>query len=190
MKNLFLSFLLALVFTSPLMAQNMTLADNAYAYSFKGHDGKDIKLADYAGKVVLVVNTASQCGFTPQYEELQKLHENYKDKGLVVLGIPSDNFGGQEFGSDAEIKKFTQEKFHITFPLTTKTDVVGDKAHPFYDWAAKQDNSGLLGARPRWNFHKFLIDRRGQLAGSFISSVSPLSTTITKAIDAALQTAP
>lgn len=187
MKNLLLSLFFSLFFTSPLMAQNMTPADNAYAYSFKGNDGKEIKISDYAGKVVLIVNTASQCGFTPQYEELQKLHETYKDKGLVVLGIPSDNFGGQEFGSDAEIKKFTQEKFHITFPLAAKTDVVGNAPHPFYDWAAQQEKAGLLGARPRWNFHKFLINRHGQLAGSFISSVSPLSATMTQAIDAALQ---
>lgn len=182
-----LVFLILVLFVSPLWAQNMTMLDNAHAFSFKGIDGKELKLSSYAGKVVLVVNTASQCGFTPQYEELQKLYDKYRDRGLVVLGVPSDNFGGQEPGNEDDIKHFTHEKFHITFPLTAKTDVVGNNAHPFYEWASKQDNSGLLGARPRWNFHKFLIGKHGELKSSYLSSVLPLSDTITKDIESALE---
>lgn len=180
-----LAFLL-MFFAVPLAAQNMTPEDNAYAFSFTSIDGAPMPLSHYRGKVVLVVNTASQCGFTPQYEELQKLYETYSDKGLVVLGVPSDNFGGQEPGGEAEIKKFTHEKFHVTFPLTAKTDVTGEHPHPFYDWAAKQENSGLLGARPRWNFHKFLISRSGKLENSFVSTISPTSPTIISAVEKAL----
>lgn len=165
----------------------MSVADNAYRFSFQGIDGKEIKLSDYAGKVVLLVNTASACGFTPQYEDLQQIYETYKDRGLVVLGVPSNNFGGQEPGDEAAIKKFTHDKFKVTFPLAAKTDVVGEGAHPFYDWAAQQEKAGLLGARPRWNFHKFLIGKNGNLLGSYISSVRPTGETMTAAITAALK---
>jgi glutathione peroxidase len=178
---------LFMLFAAPLAAQNMSPADNAFAFSFTDIDGKPLPLSAYRGKVVLIVNTASQCGFTPQYAELQQLYETYKDRGLVVLGVPSDNFGGQEPDDEKAIKKFTSEKFHITFPLASKTDVAGDKAHPFYAWAAKQPNSGLLGATPRWNFHKFLIGRDGQLLDSFVSTVLPASTTITDALGKALK---
>lgn len=187
MKRIF--FLLALILLTPLSvaAHKMTPADNAYRFSFKGIDGQTINLGDYAGKVVLIVNTASQCGFTPQYEGLQKLYQTYKDKGLVVLGVPSDNFGGQEPGDETQIKQFTHNQFHVSFPLTAKTDVVGKHAHPFYDWAASQEHSGLLGARPRWNFHKFLIGRYGTLEGSYVSTVSPTGDTIISAVETALK---
>lgn len=181
-----LVMLCLMLVASPLAAKNISVADSAYAYSFTSIDGKSLPLSLYRGKVVLIVNTASQCGFTSQYEDLQKLYETYKSKGLVVLGVPSDNFGGQEPGDEKAIKKFTSEKFHITFPLTSKTDVSGDSTHPFYVWAAKQSNSGLLGARPQWNFHKFLIGRDGQLADSFISTVSPTGSTMTEAVEKAL----
>jgi glutathione peroxidase len=178
--------LLSLFMTTQAIGAEMTPVDNAYAYSFTSIDGKPIHLSDYKDKVVLVVNTASQCGFTPQYEELQKLYQTYKDRGFVVLGVPSNDFGGQEPGNEREIKSFTHDKFHVTFPLTTKTEVTGDHPHPFYDWAAKQENSGLLGARPRWNFHKFLIGKHGELLGSYISSVTPMGDTITSAVEKAL----
>jgi len=178
--------LLFLLLATPSVAQNMSLTDTAHAFSFTTIDGKTLPLADYRGKVLVIVNTASLCGFTPQYDELQKLYERYKDKGLVVLGVPCDNFGGQEPDDEKAIKKFTSEKFHITFPLTAKTNVTGDNAHPFYNWAAKQPNSGLLGASPRWNFHKYLIGRDGQLLDSFISTVSPLSSTMIDAVEKAL----
>ncbi|MDX1923012.1 MAG: glutathione peroxidase [Alphaproteobacteria bacterium] len=182
----FIIALFGLFLSSQAIAAEMTPVDNAYAFTFTSIEGKPLPLSAYAGKVILVVNTASQCGFTPQYEELQKLHEKYKDKGLVVLGVPSNDFGGQEPGNEREIKAFTHNKFHVTFPLTTKTEVTGDKPHPFYDWAARQENSGLLGARPRWNFHKFLIGRNGLLVGSYISSISPMGDTITGDVEKAL----
>lgn len=187
MKRNVLILLAFVLLCPPALAQKMSASDNAYAYDFKTLDGKELKLADYAGKVVLVVNTASQCGFTPQYEGLQKLYETYKNRGFVVLGVPSDNFGGQEPGSEADIKKFTREKFKITFPLTAKTDVIGDHAHPFYVWAARQDAAGLLSSRPRWNFHKFLIGRHGELKGSYLSSVSPEDEALVSDIEAALK---
>src|ERR1700735_5169185 len=120
-----------------------TGASSVYDFKVTGLDGKPLDIAQFKGKKILVVNTASRCGFTPQYADLEKLYETYKGKGLVVLGVPSDDFGGQEPGSDADIKTFTETKFHITFPLAAKTDVVGEKRHPFYAWAADQNKGGL-----------------------------------------------
>ena len=164
----------------------MSTAIDAYHFSFTSNDGTPLPLAAYRGKVLLIVNTASQCGFTPQYADLEKLYETYKERGLVVLGVPSDDFGGQEPGTDQEIKDFTTTKFHVTFPLTAKTDVVGDKRHPFYAWAEVQNNAGVLGRVPRWNFHKFLVDRDGRLVDSFLSTTSPMSGDVTAAVEKAL----
>lgn len=177
--------LCALIFAGTAAAQGISTPD-AYSFSFKGINGGTVALGDYRGKVILVVNTASQCGFTPQYEDLQKLYDTYKDKGFVVLGVPSDNFAGQEPDSEDTIKKFVSEKFHVTFPMTSKTDVIGTNAHPFYVWAAKQRNAGLLTGTPRWNFHKFLIGRDGKLVGTYFSNVPPMDGTLTSAIEAAL----
>lgn len=125
-------------------------------------------LCQYQGKVLLVVNTASKCGFTPQYEGLEKLYKRYKDKGLVVVGFPSDDFGGQEPGSNKDIADFCQANFGVSFPMFTKTKVSGKAAHPFYAQLAKAS-----GSRPAWNFHKYLIDRRGEKVLAFDSGVTP-----------------
>ncbi len=164
----------------------MSTAQNAFDFSFTSIDGKPLPLSAYKGKVLLVVNTASRCGFTPQYEGLQSVYEKYKDKGLMVVGVPSNNFGGQEPGTSSEIKEFTSSKFHISFPLTTTTQVVGDEPHPFYQWAKAQNVGGFMNTVPSWNFHKYLIGRNGQLIESFSSMTKPDSKDVTDAIETAL----
>lgn len=155
----------------------------AFDFSFDSIDGKPLPMADYKGKAVLVVNTASQCGFTPQYTGLQALWSKYKDRGLVVLGVPSNDFGGQEPGKEEDIKKFCEVNFDVDFPLTSKQAVVGGKAHPFYKWVTAELGEG---AAPRWNFHKYLIDPHGKLVGTYPSQVSPESPQLVKEIEAAL----
>lgn len=155
---------------------------NAYDFTFQSIDGKDLPLSEFKGKAVLVVNTASQCGFTKQYAGLQDLYKKYQDQGLVVLGIPSNNFGGQEPGSEEDIKQFCESRFGITFPMTSKTDVVGDNAHPFYIWAKDQKKGGFLSSKPRWNFHKYLVDQNGDLIGSYGSMMAPTDSKLEKQI--------
>ena len=170
---------------SPL-ATNAAVAksfDTAFDFSFPAIDGSQIALDDYTGKVLLVVNTASQCGFTPQYDGLQKLHETYGDKGLVVIGVPSNDFGKQETGTKEEIAEFCEVNFGITFLMTDKIVVKGDDAHPFYRWAKAQ--TGFAG-RPRWNFHKYLIGADGQIIDWFSSMTAPESDKLQKAITDAL----
>ena len=132
------------------------------------------------GHPVLVVNTASFCGYTPQYRDLEALWQKYRDRGLVVVGVPSNDFGAQEPGSAAEIKSFCETNYAIDFPLTEKYRVIGDSAHPFYRWVAETLGEG---AAPRWNFHKYLIDPDGELAGAWPSSVRPGDPAITGKID-------
>lgn len=155
----------------------------AHDFTFKTIDGKELPLKSLAGKAVLVVNTASECGFTPQYAGLQKLWQERKADGLVVLGVPSNDFGAQEPGSEAAIQQFCTARFQVDFPMTAKQTVIGGKAHPFYQWIGQE--LGEAGA-PRWNFHKYLIGRDGALAGAFPSSVAPQSKELTAAIDEAL----
>jgi glutathione peroxidase len=158
-------------------------AHSAWDFSFVGIDGQPLPLAQFQGKAVLLVNTASQCGFTPQYKGLQVLWQKYRDRGLVVLGMPSNDFGGQEPGSSAEIKGFCETSFGIDFPLTEKVKVTGNQAHPFYRWAARE--LGPL-AKPRWNFHKYLIAPDGRLVDWFSTVTSPESPSISKAIETLL----
>jgi glutathione peroxidase len=155
----------------------------AHDFSFPTIDGKKLNLKDYKGKPVLVVNVASFCGFTPQYTDLQKLHETYGPKGLVVLGVPSNDFGAQEPKSEAEIAKFCDTNYGVTFPMTAKQKVVGMDAHGLYKWI-----SGEVGedAAPKWNFHKYLIDKNGKLVGAWPSKVGPLAPEITGAVQMAL----
>ena len=153
---------------------------SAHDFSFTGIDGKQIHLKDYAGKPVLVVNVASLCGFTPQYSELQELHEKYGSRGLVVLGVPSNDFGAQEPGSDAAIKKFCETRYGVTFPMTSKQKIVGLDAHGLYEWI----NGHYAEAdAPRWNFHKYLFDKEGKLAGSWGGKVKPTSSEVTDTIE-------
>lgn len=168
------------------MAQEAALSTNAYDFSFSGIDDLPVPLAQYKGKVLLVVNTASECGFTPQYEGLEALWQRYKDKGLVIIGVPSNDFGGQEPGNNAEIKQFCASKYAITFPLMGKVHVKGKDAHPFYKWAAEVKQGG--GA-PSWNFHKYLIGANGQMLDYFSSITGPSSDALKNAIEKALMQA-
>ena len=157
-------------------------AMTAHDFSFTSIDGGDLPLAAYRGKVVLLVNTASMCGFTGQYEGLQSLWTEYKDKGLVVLGVPSDDFGGQELDDAKKVKEFCTLNYGIDFPMADIVRVKGPNAHPYYKWVA--DAHGGL-AVPRWNFHKHVIDGNGDLVDWFASTTSPKSGRLRKAIESA-----
>jgi glutathione peroxidase len=156
---------------------------SAHEFSFAGIHGEQIKLRDFAGKAVLVVNVASQCGFTPQYRELESLYEGKNKSGLIVLGVPCNDFGAQEKGSDEEIAQFCDSSYHVTFPMTAKVEIVGPGRHPFYQWIASEAGADAL---PRWNFHKYLVGKEGQLEGSFASRAAPLSSEILSAVERAL----
>jgi len=157
---------------------------SAYDYSFKTLVGQQLlPLETYAGKVVLIVNTASKCGFTPQYAALEKLYERYKEQGLVILGVPCNDFGGQEPGTGEEVAQFCQSNYGISFPMTAKEVVCGTHAHPFYLWARRK--LGFVTA-PKWNFHKYLINRQGDLIDYFFSTTSPEAPRLIKAIEKAL----
>ncbi len=157
----------------------------AYDFAFTAIDGTALPLNRFQGRPILVVNTASFCGFTQQYEGLQALHERYGDRGLVVIGVPSNDFGGQEPKAEEDIKAFCQGAFGVTFALTEKLKVRGREAHPFYRWA--RQSAGVRNA-PRWNFHKYLIGRDGQIKGAYGSTARPLSGRVVSAIEAALKT--
>ena len=144
----------------------------AYDFTFKDLDGSSLKLSDFKNKVIIAVNVASQCGFTKQYEDMQKVWEKYQTKGLIILGIPSNDFGEQEPGNSSEIKNFCEAKFGVTFPMTEKVIVKGQNAHPFYIWA--KNNYGK-SAVPKWNFHKIIIDKSGRVAETFSSLTNPSS---------------
>ena len=160
------------------------IAATAHDFSFTGIDGVDLRLADYKGRVVLLVNTASMCGFTGQYEGLQSLWLDYKDRGLIVLGVPSDDFGGQELDTAEQVKSFCTLNYNIDFPLADITVVKGPNAHPYYKWVA--DVHGAL-AVPRWNFYKHLIGPDGKLVDWFASTTSPNSNRLRNAIETALK---
>ena len=158
-------------------------AVTAYDFTFPAIDGTQMALDAFKGRPLLIVNTASACGFTPQYDGLQALHEAYAEKGLVVIGVPSNDFGKQETGTSAEIATFCEVNFNIRFPLADKIKVKGDDAHPFYQWAKSQVG---FASRPRWNFHKYLIGRDGQIVDWFSSMTSPDSDKMIKAIESVL----
>ena len=146
---------------------------NVYDFTANSLDGKSVSLRDYSGKVLLIVNTASKCGFTPQYEGLEALYQKYRDRGLAVLGFPCNQFGAQEPGSAEEIGSFCQKNYGVTFPMFEKVDVNGDQAHPLYRWL-KQSAPGVLGTEGiKWNFTKFLVDRTGRVKARYASVTKP-----------------
>ena len=149
-------------------------------FNFKDLDGSNLNLSDYKNKVIVVVNVASQCGFTNQYEDMQKVWELYQKKGIVMLGIPSNDFGNQEPGNSKDIKKFCEAKFGITFPMTEKVSVKGENAHPFYKWAKKNHGNSAV---PKWNFHKIIIGKDGKIKDTFASITNPSSKKFIKAIE-------
>ena len=151
-----------------------------FELNIKNINGETLDLNQFKGKAVLLVNVASKCGFTKQYTELQKLYDLYKDKGLVVIGIPSNQFGGQEPGSNEEIKNFCETNFNITFPMTEKVDVKGENANELYLWAKKNYGKSTI---PKWNFHKILINKEGKVQDTYNSFIEPLSKRIIKEIE-------
>ncbi|MCF8470101.1 MAG: glutathione peroxidase [Parvibaculum sp.] len=155
----------------------------AYDFAFTGLKGEPMPLKDYAGKPLLIVNTASKCGFTPQYKELEAIWKKHQTDGLVVLGVPSNDFGAQEPGNAAEIANFCEVNFGVDFPLTEKVHVKGGDAHPLFKWLAKQ--GGLL-SQPRWNFYKYVIGRDGQLIDWFASTTAPGSKKVERALKKAM----
>ena len=159
-----------------------------YKKIFFDHKIKDIKsetmdLNQYKGKTILFVNVASNCGFTKQYSGLQELYEKYKDRGFYVIGVPSNQFGGQEPGSNSEIKDFCETNFNITFPITDKIEVKGDNAHQIYQWAKKNHGKSTV---PKWNFHKILINKEGKVQDTYNSFIDPLSKKIINQIESIL----
>lgn len=165
---------------------NDTLEKSVYDFKVKSIDGKEADLKQYAGKALLIVNTASQCGYTPQYKDLEALHRKYQGKGLIVLGFPSNDYGGQEPGTNAEIKSFCESKYNVTFPLFEKGPVSGEKIQPLFRYltqAAKPESKGEI----RWNFEKFVIDRSGRLTERFNSKAAPDSAPLVLAVERALK---
>ena len=152
----------------------------AYDFKFKDLDGSTLKLSDYQGKIIIVVNVASQCGFTNQYEDMQNLWDNYQSKGVIMLGVPSNDFGQQEPGTNKDIKNFCESKFGISFPMTEKVIVKGENAHPFYIWARENYGKSTI---PKWNFHKIIVDRNGKIADTFSSFTKPTSKKFIKSIE-------
>lgn len=150
----------------------------AYAFSFAGLEGGDIRLADHAGKPILIVNTASLCGYTPQYTGLQQLWTRFHDRGLMIVGVPSNDFGGQEPGGPKEILQTAHGEYGVSFPLAAKVAVKGRSQHPFYRWAALERPADT----PRWNFHKYLIGRDGRIAAVFATDVEPMDARVVNAI--------
>ena len=165
--------ILAFIFALTFMAPN-----SVYDFKLKSIDGEAFSLAKYKGKKVLIVNTASKCGYTPQYAELQKLADTYKGK-LVIVGFPANNFGQQEPGANLEIKTFCQKNYGVTFPLSTKVSVKGDDIDPLFKYLTTTENPDFTG-EIKWNFEKFLIDENGKLIHRFRSPVTPMSPELTK----------
>ena len=185
MRNLWTTAtnLIAMLIGPLSRAPARAVAGSAYDFEFSAIDGGPLRLSDWRGKALLIVNTASLCGFTKQYAGLEELWRRYREAGLVVIGVPSNDFAGQEPKAEREIKAFCESKFGITFPLTSKQVVSGPGAHPFYRWAAEA--FGRRGV-PRWNFHKYLIGRDGKLLRSFSTRLPPTAPDVTGWIEKAL----
>ena len=152
----------------------------AYDFNFNALDGNQLSLSEYKNKIIVAINVASQCGFTNQYNDMQKIWEKYQKKEVIILGIPSNDFGYQEPGSNKEIKNFCESKFGITFPMTEKVSVKGENAHPFYEWAKKNYGNSAV---PKWNFHKIIIDKSGKVSETFSSITNPSSKKFIKTIE-------
>jgi glutathione peroxidase len=160
------------------------------SFTMRKNDGTPVKLDQYRGQVLLLVNTASKCGFTPQYEGLEKLYERYKDRGLRILAFPANNFGAQEPGSDTEIKEFCTTRYHVSFDLFSKISVKGEDKAPLYRYLTEQEKDPALNGDIKWNFNKFLVNRRGEVVARFDSPDEPLSPKVTEAVEKLLAESP
>jgi glutathione peroxidase len=178
-----LSLILALFLAVGLTAAR---AASIYDFTMKSIDGQPVSLKSYSGKVVLLVNVASKCGFTPQYAGLEALYEKYKDRGFVIVGVPANNFAQQEPGTDDEIKKFCSNKYNVSFPMMSKVSVLGDDETPLYRFLTDKEQNPQIGGDIKWNFTKFLFDRNGKAVARFEPKVTPDSPEVQAAIEAAL----
>ncbi|MGB1042301.1 MAG: glutathione peroxidase [Tenacibaculum sp.] len=178
MKTIKLIIIMAL-FSFLENAQTVTPNESLFDLKIKDTSGKEIDFGAYKGKKILLVNVASQCGFTKQYDGLQELYSTYKDK-LVVIGLPCNQFGGQEPGSEAEIQSFCRMNFGVEFPITEKIEVKGENTHPIYQWLTQKDKNGKMNSTVKWNFQKYLINEEGRLIDVFYSMTKPMSSKITK----------
>jgi glutathione peroxidase len=168
------------------MATSLFAGSGIYTFTLNSIDGKPAPLADYKGKVVMIVNVASQCGYTPQYSALEAIYEKYKDQGFVILGFPANNFGAQEPGTNEEIKTFCSRKYSVTFPMYSKISVKGEDQAPLYGYLTKETGAGITGDI-KWNFTKFLVDRNGKVVQRFEPAVTPDSKEVTGAIEKQLK---
>ena len=180
------SVLASLVLGLVIIMAGSAVAANIYDFTLPSIDGKPMPLAEFKGKVVLVVNVASRCGYTPQYSALESLYEKYKNQGFVIVGFPANNFGAQEPGSNEEIKTFCSRKYNVTFPMYSKVSVKGDDQTPLYQYLTKQTGPSIAGDI-KWNFTKFLVARDGTVIGRFEPKVKPDSPEVISAIEKALQ---
>ena len=169
-----------------LMAASSFAASNLYNFTLPNIDGKPMPLADFKGKVILMVNVASQCGYTPQYSALEAIYEKYKSQGFVILGFPANNFGQQEPGTNEEIKTFCSRKYSVTFPMYSKISVKGDDQAPLYQYLTQTADPTHTGDI-KWNFTKFLVDRQGNVVGRFEPKVTPDSPEVTSAVEKLLK---
>ncbi len=172
---------------NPSNAQTRKAMKSIYDISVKDIKGKPLTLGEYKGKVMLIVNVASQCGYTPQYEGLEKIYETYQSKGFVVLGFPANNFGGQEPGTEAEIQQFCSTTYGVKFPMFSKVSATGSDIHPLYKYLTEKETNPQFAGKITWNFNKFLVDCNGNLIARFDSSDKPESVKVTQAIEQALK---
>jgi glutathione peroxidase len=174
------SFFIVLTF----LAFSLSAQKSFYDFTVKDIDGNDYSLAQLKGKKVLIVNTASKCGFTGQYEDLEKLYNDYKSTGFVIIGFPANNFKNQEPGSNEEIAEFCEKNYGVSFPMMSKISVKDDDIHPLYQWLTSKEKNGVMDSSVKWNFQKYLIDENGKLVDVFYSQVNPYSNKITDWIKA------
>lgn len=156
---------------------------SVYDFTVNALSGKAITMSEYESKVLLIVNTASKCGFTPQYAQLEELYQEYKDKGLIVLGFPSDQFGGQEPLEGGEIEEFCTVNYGVSFPMFSKVNVKGEEAIPLYKYLSNKSENGKVGMAPKWNFQKYLVDKNGNVVDYFLSTTSPTAARVKRKID-------
>lgn len=189
-----LLFMICLMLITTLMrvnAQQLKREDKPVPptlnFTMKSLAGQDVKLSEYRGKVILIINTASECGYTPQYEGLEALYEKYKEKGLILLGFPANDFGQQEPGTNSEIAQFCKVNYGVTFPMFSKISVLGDTKAPLYKVLTDPSNDPTKGGEVKWNFEKFLIGKDGKIVGRYRSAVEPQSDELVKAIEAELK---
>jgi glutathione peroxidase len=183
-REMLVALILSTIFLGIAMPAQAEDKGSIYHFTLKSIEGKDILLKKYEGKVLLIVNVASECGYTPQYKDLEALYKKYKSKGFVVLGFPSNNFGKQESGTDAEIRAFCERNYGVTFDMFSKISVKGTDQHPLYKMITSDKN---VAGDVKWNFQKYLVDRKGNLKQKFMSDVEPMSKELVAAIEDALK---